>query len=57
MTKNKNARIGATNTAAGKPVYAFRQLSTTAVVFLVIPETDNLRETHGRPMGGRHARH
>ena len=56
MTKNKNARIGATNTAAGKPVYAFRQLSTTAVVFLVIPETDNLRETHGRPMGGRHAR-
>lgn len=59
MTKTKNARFGATNTAAGKPMKYTLQHITTAVVLFIIPSIDAYVTTgmtaHGRPQGNGHA--
>ena len=54
-TKNKKARIGVRSTAAGKPVYAFRQDSTTAVVCLILPQGSDFCTT--APHRGQNAKH
>lgn len=59
MTKTKNARLGVTSTAAGKPMEYKRQRITTAVVLFIIPAIDTYVTTgmtaHGRPQGNGHA--
>lgn len=52
-TKNKNARIGVTSTAAGKPLKTF-QLFFLAVVLPIIPTDGDSCTTAHR---GHHAKH